>query len=325
MKKLARHTGLLLILVLALAAPAAAQDNDSAAQLEFVVEAFENFAALSSYTISGEQVVDQEMTIPGQGTMQTYIESTLFYQIGQTDGQMTQLKGEMSMATEYSGDAFDEPMALTMRMQYRLVDEVYYIRYEMNYPGMENVFPDEWLSFSLSEFTDLMQDVPGMESLDLSALMELTGNQNAQMLMPITAENLISLTELEGETLDGQPMRVFEIELDYADMLNMAGLEGITALVPSEIDLTELAETIPFIQTVWIGADDQLPYRVVMAADYDMSDFFTQMMGGDMQTEMVQTMNSDMVLGDFDAPFEVEAPASSISFTKYFGTLGLTG
>jgi hypothetical protein len=338
-------TGWMLVLttVILLAwVPVEAQAPDFTPQeqewIAYVSGALANLNSLESYTIYGKQVMSQDITIPGQGNMLQDIVTELEWRV-QLDGAggYERIAGIMNMVTHTEtkdAAAGNTSVDMTMVMESILLDDRYYLHYDITMPegaGQNtNPFGDDWYVISLDDLAAMYEDIPGMEDIDIEALMELSGSDFSQYVAPVSEETVLDIAELAGETLGGREMRVFEIGVNYAEMLPDAYAElfaGLFAGSQMPYDNTDeffqrIAEDLAVRQRVWIGVDDQLPYRVEQSISGDLGEalaFMFETLQPELASDisLQQTIKSDMTFADFNVPFEVEVPEDAVPFAEW--------
>ncbi|MBZ0290389.1 MAG: hypothetical protein K8I30_22380 [Anaerolineae bacterium] len=195
-------------LALLLTAGAAASAQTDAGQLQFVTQAVQNTLASSSMHTESQFQSTFDSADTGIQTR-----GTGSYNVAKA-GEGWNAAG--TRVTQMTISGFD----LTITTEVVVVDGVVYL----NFTDLPQVLtqqsgteiPQGWF-----EAATLEGQMPALEFDSLSALGDVT--------LPAAAASILGLTELPGENIDGQAMRVFQMTLDAAALL-----EGDTAALLSE-------------------------------------------------------------------------------------------
>jgi Predicted periplasmic protein (DUF2092) len=131
--------------------------------------------------------------------------------------------------------------------------------------------------------------------IDLDQLMGGSGSHNpAEMLAMLRAAGEVE--EIGPDVVDGVETTHYRATIDLQRAIETRGVPAETAK-----RMLELVPTGQFPVEVWIGTDDDLPYKLVMA--YDMTE------GGE-----TASMSMTMTMSDWGSDVSVEAPPADEVF-----------
>ena len=282
--------------------PAAAQENpplstDELKLIDFVLASYEELFAQTSYTSELQQSMSQEITAGFTTITQDMKQSGSVEAALDPEGGATNLHAISNQRISVdTGDG--NPQAMNNDYELIIYDGVMYAKFE----NAESLgVPRGWFN---------LQDLPGMEMLNLDQFTELTG-ANALKVYPINEETVATIEELDSETLEGETMRVIKITWDMAALAEMESMSAIfnaevfsqmLGIDPAEY-MRQFALGSTYEQILWISTTDNLPHR----ADSRMvSDVTIDAMMGSM--EMLYEQTSSATFADFGAPVTIEAP-----------------
>jgi hypothetical protein len=290
--------------MMALAAwPVHAQEGELSAEemelLEFVAASFDNFLAQESYR--GHVIMDMTMAIDAvQGgdtlEMDMSISMDVSSQIALKDGEIAASteQGTIDIEIGMTGQSISGSMTMA---SVQLEDDVW-VRVEDATGFATGLYPDNWVNVA--------ENPEAFEGAEMFNWENLADTGVEQLKASIDDEAVLSIEELEPETLDGQEMRVFEINTDPAmatgsisDMFDPAAM----GLDPAAM-VEAMFEDATLVWRVWINVEDGLPYRFVrdLAVNADFSDLvgFAMIMGVE--------GSGDVSFFDFNEPAEIEPP-----------------
>jgi hypothetical protein len=301
--------------------------------IEYVGGAIDNLDSLDSYTVYGTQTMSQDMSLSSE-SVHTDMAGDLTWQIRPgEDGNPEAAKGAVRMNMSFGGSAeMGIPTSMKMTVEYIVRDNMYYVRYDFDPSEDDMGLGDSWMVFSLDEMLEQYRDVLGLGKIDIETLMQLSGSNAIQYVIPVNAGTVRQIAEIEGETIDGQEMRVFDININYARVMPESYVQMIGGILDSsglvsqgfdpDIMLQQIFEEMNVQQRIWIDVDNYLPYRVEFSIELDMSEmlkFIFESTAEDTSTILMQQQHSiNTTFSAFNEPFEVEAPGDAISFIENF-------
>ena len=307
--------------------PAQAQEVDQEL-VDYVAGAMQTLSLQDSYTMTGSQV-QQINADASNGTIALDFTWQLYPQ--QEDlptaarGVITtRIKGEVESMVE--GTTFSQEVIYT--------DRTYYTRYTVAEGDLAaDALPQGWVYISLDELAEQLEAV-GLE-IDPADFLQMATRNNAVLpyLPPVNSSTVQSISEADSDTLNGEAVRVFDVELSYAGLIPTEFVETlgeiIMSLTPEDESLgfpevqallEEIGAGFTIQQRIWIGEDDQLPRRMTMEIDGDWGNLFAQVgefIGGEMpEGEFGTTLTIDF--SNFNEPFEITPPEDAESFTETF-------
>jgi hypothetical protein len=295
----------LVIAILALAAwPVHAQEGDLSAGelelLEFVAAAFNNLLAQESYHTYAVMETMMALETEQEGeTLDVYMlmDIDMSRQIALKGGEVAAFtaQGTEDIIIGMAGQILNTSIELEM---VQLEDDLW-VRIKDATDFAADFFPDHWVN--LAENPETLE---GFEIFDWENLVDVGIDQ---FTASISEEAVLSIEELESETLNGQKTRVFEINSDPAmatdllsDVFDPTTIEGLYA----DLIFDMMFEDATFAWKVWINIEDELPYRITSDAtiNADLSD----LVGFTMKMNMESS--DDTSFFDFNEPVEIEPP-----------------
>jgi hypothetical protein len=299
----------LLIAVLALLAaalPVFAQTSLTSQQQESVQtvsDAVTAIGELDSYTMYSKQIINQQMEMGvGQQTMNIVndITQTIDFQVVKTaDGYNASGALEQSTVTDLGTGGTET--VLTFEMV--LLDGDTYVRVSGDAGPLAAMFPEGWSNLS----DPAAAANPLLSALNVESMVGL-GSQSF-----LTEDSaVLGIEELDSAEIDGQTMRVFDINYDTTALAasgvfdamssSLGSLAGPQGGDPQEM-IQDMFEDAEITYTAYVGADDGLLHQLdnTMAIDATLS-----FQG--MTLPLVMTIDSTTVFSDFNEPVEIEAP-----------------
>ena len=279
---------LLLVIALPLSvAPVRAQDGgdiDSDA-LQVINDAFTNLEMQETYQSRGESHLEQALTTSmgaGQSiSMSQTVDSTIETQV-QTNGpdqpDTIHSVTDQIYNIEFGGmQGMSQTITLEQVFEVLAINEQIYQRYREE-PTMSGGLPgmggDGMLSGTVPEGWHDPSEVTG-SAITTSDLLQQYGS----LFTGLSEENVVSVTELESETINDQEMRVFEIELSAEALREAIPVEAFSMLSQSmgqgmpggggdaqtemESFIDNYLDALTVTTRVWIGTDDNLPHRIM--------------------------------------------------------------
>ncbi|MBC7812446.1 MAG: hypothetical protein H7175_14925 [Burkholderiales bacterium] len=127
----------------------------------------------------------------------------------------------------------------------------------------------------------------------------------------VDLQSALSASEMPAELLNGEPMRVFEVQLNPEVLrdLGVISLTGIgegtnTNLTATFDGLGELTATTSYTLRVWVGTTDILPHRVDYTFDNNVS-------AQQQNANAVQSVVGTTMYSNFDVPLTITNPLES--------------
>jgi hypothetical protein len=268
--------------------------------LEFVTQALDKLAALESYHFTAETILSSELSDEdGTVSANTNVYTSEGDALQNGDNATT-----FSVSTAIGDGALNPPVEVerivangTAYMNFHLEDSPYEEDLGEIEPGwwryddLRARFEGEALAYALDNFVSL--PLP--------------------MQMPtLSADFIAEVREVEPETVDGQAMRVFEIELDALQLL----LDQ-SSFTSSGVDLlAEIVETTNMLETgeleaslrLWVGADDAQIYR----AEGESKTYIPYLTSGNegiFPYNMRTFLSFSFTLSEHGQPVEISAPS----------------
>jgi hypothetical protein len=289
---------LLMLAVFVLAAvPVFAQDE----AVQTVSDAVAAIQELDSYTTHVEQTISQVVSLgSGDTAMSTTndVVQTVDLQIVRTDdGYNTAGVIDQTITANTAGQVQEVPLTIEIV----LLDGVAFLRGSSESPLLANAIPTEWTEVD----DNVAASNPVLASFAPSALKQFYGVNAA-----FDEDTIESITELDSAEIDGQTMRVFEIEYSMDALLETGLLDGLTGNAQAGMsaeDLQALVEDIlssaDAVFTAYVGEDDGLLHQLdsVLSVDTVMT-----FQGVSMPLQM--TVTSTTTFSGFNEPVEIEVP-----------------
>lgn len=322
-----RRIALLIGIVISLAAgaliPAAAQDDlseEEQAMLEEVRTACTNWLALESYGAAFEQNVQQDIDMVYQG------QSIKLLQTVEATGDM---QTEMLAAEGVFNQSLSMVQTITQDMQggglnnqqtigpitteVIIVDGRSYMRMEAA-GEIGAYFPVGW--------QDITEDasVFGMQEFDMNQLFQLSAATMNQEYFDTVLESTMTIEMLGEETLEGVPVKRYQLVLDISSALEAVG--GAASLeqafsqnlgidVALMLDQIYDPERTSYAFEVAVGVEDQMVHEFVtrMLTDLDMGpELFTDSTLAGATVAMIQDVVMTLHVYEFNEPVTIEAP-----------------
>jgi len=286
---------LIFMLLLMLPSVGQAQDekdftDEERELIAFVAAAYENLAAITSYESEVSQSITQDIDTSGT-TIKQIIEQDFVSQIHidpDEDINRSYTKMEQYMSSDMG---LGSPVEVNAILELVMYDGVLYMRYNEPQPGI----PSGWF-----DAQDILGSIMNIEQL-------------AQMANPtlptysFSEESILSIEELDSETLDDQEMRVFEIVMDSEYIFTSGAMSNLFDFSSYGIDtedmLNEFATGTELTVQIWIGVDDKLPHKVTS----DMTSDIT-MEVQNISMDLLQNTTSETTLFNFGKPVKIEEP-----------------
>lgn len=303
-------TGLLLLV---LVAPLFAQDaalTDAELELvEYVSNATTNTLALSSYTASGTmsitQHIEPESATPGIAEVNQEVEQTINGQMLMSeDGEISaNMVIEQNIVMTLTGQPETN---ITQTIEIVVFDGNLYLRFSNLSPLLENLFPQDWVN--LNENPNAF---PGSEVIVADQYVQAI---QASLALPLSEELINSIEELAEETMDGQTMRVFQMDINPValfaseEMGTAMGMFNMQAMgVTTEEAMIAFGEKMQMQLLLYVGVEDELVHyqeTYITVDELDMSG----MMNQTTPVYLSQEITTAITYSDFNAPVTIEAP-----------------
>lgn len=307
-----------LIILFSTTLTAFAQDDglsaDEQALLEVILAANTQMTTLESYQVVNEQKMTQNLDAEEGPVQEMTITATS--QVRPLDNAIyTSQETKMGMSAEG-----EEEMNISMQQEIVLVDGEMYLRVDGTGELFETFtalypYPEDWVNYrdyliNETGYSPEMIDQQ-FETLTVANFYDT----NSQSWQYLNADNVTSIVELPSETLEGKPMRVFQLEIDSqalqnsvvaaqmqdADILNTAFSLAFQNLFSQIFNNLEMETTYNLI--LWIGVEDNYIYQ----AQYQMTN--TMKFGEETETlALSQTADGSIIYSRFNEPFVIEAP-----------------
>ncbi len=318
---------MILVLLLAMVVPVHAQDGDGLSEQELALLAEVQAGVLKfyeqqAYAVTGQQISTTGVDMMGQKMEFTTTQNILGEAILGKDGELVASHQSMEQILESGLPGMD--MGQNFIYETILVDGESYIRFESSagFGVASDLYPEEWTK--VSEATDnptlaLYTMTPAFGS----SYLPINGFDNPALIA--------SVVEVEAGEINGQAMRVIEFTLDTGAVQTAGfygtnqvatgtalgavmggGMGGNTPGVPPSTDtvtqeqLDQFMQDTTIVQRVWLGVDDQLPYRVEIVITLETEMAMAELGGMSLPISMVTTTSLDF--GDFNAVFDITAP-----------------
>jgi hypothetical protein len=188
-------------------------------------------------------------------------------------------------------------------MEMILFDGEFYLRItDVSPRSIRSSFPDDWVNVE-----DAQDDYPFLASINVETI---TSSYAGPLSIPIDEDSVLAIEEGEDDEIDGQDMRVFEIEYGAEVLLSTEAMsalvEAFAGMAPGidvEDIIAQMADGAEIIYTVWIGEDDELIHRMDSAVSIDTT---LDLMGTEF--DFVQETEATAVYSDFGEDFDIEEP-----------------
>lgn len=293
MKKIAFVALMCILLVASMGVSAQGLSTGEVEAVADVAAAFETFQNLDSYVATIETVVSQKMSM---GAAQTVLND-----ITQT-GEIKAVRTETGYNIDGTIDQTLEGAMGTISMTLGLImiDDILYASIDNPSQMIAAMAPDGWVNVNEDG-----SDYPVFASLNPASLAQLYS-----LVYPMNEESVLSITKAEAEEVDGQAMRVFDIEYNANVLVTSGYLETIAESLATSapgVDVEDLAtqmlESATLNMRVWIGEDDGYLHRMENELYFN-----TELAIQGMTIPMEQTATSTMTFSGFNEPIEIVAP-----------------
>jgi hypothetical protein len=262
-----------------------------------VATAFEAFQTLDSYVATVDQVVAQNMTMGTGAAAQNIVNDIT--QTGEIKAVRTETGYNIEGTLEQNVvSGMGQNISMTLGLI--IVDDVLYARVDDISEFLATMAPEGWVN--VNEDGASYPLLAGINPASLSQLYTL--------LYPMDEESVLSIVKAEADEIDGQAMRVFDIEYDTNVLVTSGYMEivaeSLAASAPG-VDVEELAtqmlESATLNMRVWIGEDDGYLHRMENELYFN-----TELAIQGMTIPMEQTATSTVTFSGFDEPLEIVAP-----------------
>lgn len=288
---------ILFILVLALPMTVFAQSG-SDITVDDIENAFANLFKNDSVRLEGLSVIDQNITMMGQTTVQSVVQE-LSGEMSFADAQLTGLSAQLNQSTtaESMGSTFEG--AMLMEMIY--VDETLYLRISETSGIMEGLYPEDWVNVAEEAAT-----IPGMELFNVDTLL---ASFNKPILYPLNSETVLSIEPFEydpKEVTVPEGTMAYSLEIDVEAAFASGEIASLFSSFESmgvnmEDLISQMVEGAVMDVVVYL-LDGQL-VRIESALTIDVEiDFSGQKVG------LVQTTSAVFNYTEFNFPVEIVAP-----------------
>jgi hypothetical protein len=170
------------------------------------------------------------------------------------------------------------------------------------------------------------EDANGMQwaGLDLNGVytslmggMEMPAGTSNMSFDASMLTDALSITRLADSEVNGTPVAVFEMVLDYGELLNAGEMKDMLTemylgmgMTQAEIDSTlSLLNDIEITFQQYVGLVDSYNYRLDMAMDFAMSG---EMMGEPTAGDMSMGFDMSITMSDFNIPVDIQIPADAM-------------
>lgn len=314
-----------LMLALAMVAPVRAQDggglsSDQLALLADVQTSVTKFYDQHAYTVAGQQVSTMGIDMMGQSMAFTTTQNIAGQTIVGKDGSVVASSQSLEQIVDTAIPGSPVGMNQTFVYETILVDGETYIRFTSSegFGLASDMYPEDWTN------------VTDASSNPLIAVYAANPSYGTNYL-PINGFDpslVTAISEGEADEIEGQAMRVIEIELNVA-AAQTQGLYGTNQVATSQAlgavlgggvpanpgvpstdpvssdQVQQFLEDMTITQRIWIGVDDQLPHRVEMTLSLD-TEMEVAQLGGSLPFTMENVTTLDYT--DFNGDFTIEAP-----------------
>jgi hypothetical protein len=301
-----------LVALLCAVVPAQAQDTSLTPEDEelvaFVAEAMINLAAVQGYSVNAtqERVTTMSAEIDdGSATIQLETTLEIEGQVAFEEGSLA--AGEWTIGMELNSSTPNQPDdagAATAHMVW--VDRNVWLRFTDTSGGLEGSELEEW--------TNITTIIQKPESADLYNWRELVDNNDLPMRFAVSADTVQSIAELDGEAIDGEDMRVFEIEFDLTALMAQEDF-AITNIINSnalkrvrdEALIQQILEGSFLKVTMWISAENPILHRIDVETIL-VGEMPASVTGGDFPIDLEVSETASTTLSNLDKPVEIVTP-----------------
>lgn len=333
--------GLLLVMVMV---TVSAQDSELTDQdlelVTYISQAFARLNTVETYTISGEQTSVLDIAAPltegRTGTEQASVH--LMHVRVSPGGIVVGMRGAVQLELAITTDASSPEIKAIFLLDYIFLDNHFYVRRSIESDAPEIVRSDYdglWLDIDMVDLLGEEADViDGVLQIDIAAFTR-PGRTQILTVLPVNESSVQTITEMESLTENGQVYRVFQVThepvglipenvselLDTIEEYRQAFETDMTdygipdsPLIPNVIADTEtLLETIEIEQQIWIHAQDQVPYRVIVRQNFDaIYSALINMFGYESEISPIYMTTEDMMYTNINEPFDLTLPEDVI-------------
>ncbi len=208
MKAARRGIGLLVLLVgFAFGQITLAQEAVDPAALQEIASAFTNTQAVSSLHIVSQSLTESTGGADGQSLS---TQQTQEFDVSKTEAGWN-MQGSTTTNTSMPFGAFE------LTSETVIVDGVTYVRFGELPQGMPLELPTDWVDLeAFAAELGNANGVPAGQGLPFGAA---TDQLLDTLLLPINTESVTQITALPADQINGQAMRVYQVTLDSAVML----------------------------------------------------------------------------------------------------------
>jgi hypothetical protein len=252
---------LTILLAITIASPVTAQDGEGLSEeeqatLDIILAAFDNLDTFSSYrvAVSGEGRAQGELDFPDAEPFDQELstEATLLFRPA-TDEQPRAIAIDSTQSGAVSFDGASQ----TTRSEFIIIGDTLYSRQFA--PGGGDDVP--WQTIQLGGDFEAQL----VESLDLEDIGYIDVLLAGYLPSPVAMVNIESVTELEGEAVDGVETRVFEIT---GQPISAGALQTLAnVLGADEEDALDSRQTL----RVWIDVERNVPLQVEADVTFNLS------------------------------------------------------
>ncbi len=252
------------------------------------------------------------------------------------EGNLELAEGDFSLESTLE-PSYDRSEALSITSDLIFADDRLYQRFNILSPEIQDeTFRQQWFVISYDEFLAIYDMQYGAEAFDLFQLIPAITFQNERLeplglrISPIDKSEVLRLAELEGETLGGQPMRVFEANLDPYLYLSDS-LPGGPARLSDYFDRKTreafqliMREQVQIQWRIWIGENDGLPHRILetIQGKYNLAEIkqaIPSLPGSTGWSDAWDfSWTDDTSYGDFNVPVSVDIPSDAAPLVTQF-------
>ncbi len=294
MKHLVR---ILFILMLALPLTVFAQ-SETDVTIDDIENAFANLFKNDSVRVEGSTVIDQNITVMGQTTVQSVVQE-LSGEMSFADAELTGLSAQLNQSTvaESMGNTFEG--AMLMELIY--VDGALYLRISETTGIMEGIYPENWINVEEEAAT-----IPGMELFNVDTLL---ASFNKPLMYPLNEETVLSLSAFEydpEEVTVPEGTVAYTLEIDVQAAFASGEIASMFSSFESmgvdmEDLLNQMVEGAVLEVVVYLNEGQLVRIESVLGIDVEI-DFSGQ------KVQMVQTSSGVFNYVEFNFPVEITAP-----------------
>jgi hypothetical protein len=305
--------GVIVVGVLALGTSLAAAQEADLAQVEAVTTAFDATRAVNSLHMTSQSLTEITNANTGMLTMQ----STLDFDLVRAEEDWN----AAGTLTTTSSLPFGE---FSLSAELILVDRVSYVRFTELPEGIPVELPQGWVT--ADELTQQAENAGGQAAgggLANALPIATTGASLLRALnLPLSSETVTAISTLPDDDIDGQVMRVYQLSIDPAAVLesDAAGLlsapigagfgggnlpegftspDGVQLPTPSADIATPSPEDFQVTLAAYVGADDGFVHRIYLLVNTA---------GNADGSSPAATITTISDYSNFNTPVEIVAP-----------------